>query len=389
MTPATVDIRDFLTRYFSDEELTTLCFDHFPEVHNNFSSGMSKGQKIQLLIDHCTRREVMPDLLKVLAEARPKQFRDRSGASGANFDQNRTSLQRQLNEARANLQLIEERKAEFVMGTDVPLQLIKEERRLLDRIAALEAQLGSSAPPSSTPSRSTSSINIENPFYTNGRINDPAMFFDREQLVREIREELKKRSSVALSGDSQMGKSSLLNYLYATRAEWLPGVPIEYIDLQRVLDEADFCETVLQRLGLTGNSLRELKHALETHAVILLLDEIERIAEPDFSTRLHDLLRSLAQDSHFAMCVATQHPLEEVFPSRSTNGVSPFHNIFTRKMLGPFTESDAQRFLTTQLARTSVTFTEHEIERLLRDSQCQPARLQLLAKNLFDEKTHA
>jgi hypothetical protein len=230
---------------------------------------------------------------------------------------------------------------------------------------------------------------IENPFYTNGRINDPSMFFDREQLVREIREELKKRSSVSLSGDSQMGKSSLLNYLYATRAEWLPDVPIEYIDLQRVLDETDFCETVLQRLGLTGNSLRELKHALETHAVILLLDEVERIAEPDFSTRLHDLLRSLAQDSHFAMCVATQHPLEEVFPSRSTNGVSPFHNIFTRKTLGPFTESIARRFLTTQLARTGVNFTERETEKLLRDSQCQPARLQLLAKNLFDEKIHA
>ena len=52
------------------------------------------------------------------------------------------SLRRQLAEARTNLRLIEERKAEFVMGTDVPLQLIKEERRLRDRIAELEQQLG-------------------------------------------------------------------------------------------------------------------------------------------------------------------------------------------------------------------------------------------------------
>jgi formylglycine-generating enzyme required for sulfatase activity len=51
------------------------------------------------------------------------------------------SLQRQLAEAHENLRLIQERKAEFVLSTDVPLQLVKEERRLLDVIAELEQQL--------------------------------------------------------------------------------------------------------------------------------------------------------------------------------------------------------------------------------------------------------
>jgi hypothetical protein len=51
------------------------------------------------------------------------------------------SLQRQLQEMRENLRLIEERKAEYVLGVEVPLQLIKEERRLKDRIAELEQQL--------------------------------------------------------------------------------------------------------------------------------------------------------------------------------------------------------------------------------------------------------
>jgi len=50
-------------------------------------------------------------------------------------------LQRQLTEARENLRLIQERKAEYVLSTDIPLQLVKEERRLLDRIAELERQL--------------------------------------------------------------------------------------------------------------------------------------------------------------------------------------------------------------------------------------------------------
>jgi nucleotide-binding universal stress UspA family protein len=51
------------------------------------------------------------------------------------------SLRRQLAEARENLRLIQERKNEFVLSTDVPLQLVKEERRWLDRIAELEQRL--------------------------------------------------------------------------------------------------------------------------------------------------------------------------------------------------------------------------------------------------------
>jgi nucleotide-binding universal stress UspA family protein len=52
-----------------------------------------------------------------------------------------TSLRRQLAEARENLHLIQERKDQYVLGVDVPLQLVKEERRWLDRIAELEQRL--------------------------------------------------------------------------------------------------------------------------------------------------------------------------------------------------------------------------------------------------------
>ena len=53
-----------------------------------------------------------------------------------------TSLRRQLAEAEANLELIRERKAQYVLEVDVPLQLVKEERRLLARVAELKAALG-------------------------------------------------------------------------------------------------------------------------------------------------------------------------------------------------------------------------------------------------------
>jgi hypothetical protein len=48
------------------------------------------------------------------------------------------SLQHQLREARENLALIEERRSEYVLSTDVPLQLVKEQRRLEREVRRLE-----------------------------------------------------------------------------------------------------------------------------------------------------------------------------------------------------------------------------------------------------------
>jgi hypothetical protein len=225
-----------------------------------------------------------------------------------------------------------------------------------------------------------------NPFLASGRINDPSLFFGRRRIVREICAELRKGCSVSVVGEAQMGKSSLLYYLYQTRASWLPDVTVEFIDLQGVLDEADFCETLLSKLGENGDTLRDLKRALFSRELILLLDEVERLAEEDFNPRLHDLLRSLAQEPHFAMCLATDRPLVEVFPARTPGGVSPFHNIFTVKTLGPFTEAEARECLATRLANTDVSFTDREIERLLADSHCHPAKLLARAKALFEDK---
>jgi hypothetical protein len=51
------------------------------------------------------------------------------------------ALQRQLKEAQENLALIRERMSEFVLSTDIPLQLVKEERRLASRIRWLKRRV--------------------------------------------------------------------------------------------------------------------------------------------------------------------------------------------------------------------------------------------------------
>ncbi len=64
--------------------------------------------------------------------------------AAARHEREVASLRRQLTEARENLDLIRDRKAQYVMEVDIPLQLTKRERRLEQQIANLEARLAAS-----------------------------------------------------------------------------------------------------------------------------------------------------------------------------------------------------------------------------------------------------
>jgi BMFP domain-containing protein YqiC len=74
------------------------------------------------------------------------------------------SRQRQLAEARENLSLVQERKEEFERSTDIPLQLVKEERRLRARIAELEQQLAAQPVEDGTESTSEQSPSVKYSF---------------------------------------------------------------------------------------------------------------------------------------------------------------------------------------------------------------------------------
>ena len=78
MIPSTAEIRKFLTKRFSDEELTTFCFDYFRDVYDDFAASQTKGQKIQLLLDFCERRELLPNLQAALQRKYSKQVVEKS-----------------------------------------------------------------------------------------------------------------------------------------------------------------------------------------------------------------------------------------------------------------------------------------------------------------------
>jgi hypothetical protein len=113
-----------------------------------------------------------------------------------------TALRQELARMRDHLRLIQERMGQFVLSTEVPLQLVKEERRYQEAIRELEQRLAAAQPPTPlTPSNPPApNPPAPNPFGRRGRIDDPVEFFDREDLLRQIFAELGKGSSLALVG---------------------------------------------------------------------------------------------------------------------------------------------------------------------------------------------
>ena len=72
-------IRQFITTRFDDIALRQFCFDYFPEVVEEFTSGMSTSQKIMDLITHCEHYGRYSHLLAALEKKRPLQFKQSFG----------------------------------------------------------------------------------------------------------------------------------------------------------------------------------------------------------------------------------------------------------------------------------------------------------------------
>ena len=70
----TAAIRDMLSAAFGDGDLTNLCFDYYRGVYESFSRGMTKGTKIQLLIEHCVRYNKLDDLVALVHSHNTAQY---------------------------------------------------------------------------------------------------------------------------------------------------------------------------------------------------------------------------------------------------------------------------------------------------------------------------
>jgi hypothetical protein len=137
-------LRQILVKYFDDDELRTLCFELQVE-YADLPSPSRKG-KARELITYLERRDRLHKLIAIGQAMRPNApWESLSKVEGPFLDPDQheqiETLRHQLSEATENLHLIEERKAQYVMDVDIPLQLVKQERAHRQEIADLKKQL--------------------------------------------------------------------------------------------------------------------------------------------------------------------------------------------------------------------------------------------------------
>ena len=67
-------IRELVSAAFSDEELRTLCFDHYRAVYEQFTAGQSKGDRVLALVAHADKHGLLDNLLAQVKTANPHQY---------------------------------------------------------------------------------------------------------------------------------------------------------------------------------------------------------------------------------------------------------------------------------------------------------------------------
>ena len=238
-------------------------------------------------------------------------------------------------------------------------------------------------------------INHNNPFIPqHGKIDDPRFFFGREREIRRVFETLNSGSSVAIIGERAIGKSSVLQAIYRQAPNQLhhPRQPI-YLDLKNVCDENDFYGALCHKAGIETAKGYLLERALESHRLLLLLDEVEKMTWDGFTNQVRGQLRGLAEGNNapLRLVVAACTSLDTLFPdSQDKNMTSPFKGICIEENLKQWDEEISREFIASRLQASWLTpvaqpvnFTEAEIAELIAKSGGYPQKLMQLCYQTY------
>src|SRR4028118_1007552 len=238
-------------------------------------------------------------------------------------------------------------------------------------------------------------INYNNPFIPqHGKIDDPKFFFGREREIRRVFETLNSGSSVAIIGERAIGKSYLLQAIYREAPNQLHHLrqPI-YLDLKNVRDEDDFYRALCHKAGIETVKGYLLQRALESHRLLLLLDEVEKMTWDGFTNQVRGQLRGLAEGNNapLRLVVAACTSLDTLFPdSQDKNMTSPFKGFALEENLKQWDEEISREFIASRLradwltpVAQPVNFTEAEIAELIAESGGYPQKLMQLCYQTY------
>ena len=226
-----------------------------------------------------------------------------------------------------------------------------------------------------------------NPFGDRGRITQAERFFGREFLLQEIFAELRKGGSISLVGESQVGKSSILEHIRQQGREilQLPPEAFIYLNMELIGGDDEFFEELCYELKIETCRRRSLRRKLQGNRYILCLDQIEKMTnKASFTKDARAELRGLADgaDMPLTLMIASRSPLNQLFPE-SSDETSPLYNLCRRLEVKPFTFEVTVDFIRDRLRGTGVQFSKNQIQELWDKTQGHPGKLQAEAHELY------
>jgi len=228
---------------------------------------------------------------------------------------------------------------------------------------------------------------MSNPYVSRGPVRDPAMFFGRENELREIAAFLRGNQSVSIVGPRKIGKTSLLFHLMRPPTFTSLGLDenflFVYLDCE-VLGDGSHEEIFGQFAVEIAEALHERGQAPEPALdeaadkpgrlaferairrlnqrglrIILLLDEFERLStNQNLDVNFFNALRSAAGRYQLAYLTASARPLIQLTYSGRSQEIlsSPFFNIFAPLYLGLLSEADARQLIRQPSQAAGITF---------------------------------
>ncbi|MEM7556557.1 MAG: trypsin-like peptidase domain-containing protein [Cyanobacteria bacterium P01_A01_bin.84] len=226
---------------------------------------------------------------------------------------------------------------------------------------------------------------LANPFnHLAGRIEDSSLVFGRETEIRRVFELLNTHNSVALIGEPEIGKSSLLKVVEQQAASQLtqPRKPI-YLNLGEVYDESDFYYALCDLVGIPELKGFRLSRELEKHKLLLILDNVEKMAWEEFTNQVRSQIRALAEgvNAPLRLVIAANKPLNCLFTDSAM--VSPFENVCIEELLSSWCEQTVKNFIISRLKSNPITYSPAEISQIIQASNGHPKTVMRLCYDIY------
>jgi transcriptional regulator with XRE-family HTH domain len=261
-----------------------------------------------------------------------------------------------------------------------------------DQIVDASIGFGANVASGSIPPTPKSLPVIDSPFLTMEAEQLLSQAAGRDELLRQIFEELEKGSSRSLVGEALVGKTYLLKQICKQGQQRLTNIEdLLYLDL-RMVNPGQFFPTLCVLLGVDP-PLRgfELQRKLFGKKYVLCLDEIDRLTDKEcFSSSDRDQLCGMCngKDSELSLVVASQTELRVLFPDEPLR-TSPLVNLCPTLDVSPISLKQVQVFVTNILNSLDVNFTHQQVKQLHEESMGRPRKLLDLAHHQYQESTKA